>query len=58
MNPTELIKKKNSCCWCKWNARAKSLRVLLNFNDVELLATSVEDKLVFENIEYVQSRYI
>lgn len=24
-------------------------------NDFELLATSVEDKLVFENIDYVQS---
>jgi len=55
MNPSELIKKRILVVGANGMLGQRVLELYSSNNDFELLATSVEDKLVFENIDYVQS---
>jgi dTDP-4-dehydrorhamnose reductase len=55
MNPTELIKKRILVVGANGMLGQRVLEFYSILSDYELLATSVEDKLVFENIEYIQA---
>jgi dTDP-4-dehydrorhamnose reductase len=55
MNPTELIKKRILVVGANGMLGQRTLEFYLKFDNIELLATSVEDKSVFENIDYFQS---
>ncbi|MFZ1518570.1 MAG: dTDP-4-dehydrorhamnose reductase [Ignavibacteriaceae bacterium] len=55
MNPSELIKKRILVVGANGMLGQRVLEFYSILSDYELLATSVEDKLVFENIEYIQA---
>lgn len=55
MNPTELIKKRILIVGANGMLGQRTLEFYLKLDNIELLATSVEDKSVFDNIDYVQS---
>lgn len=55
MNPSEIIKKRILVVGANGMLGQRVLEFYSILSDYELLATSVEDKLVFENIEYIQA---
>ncbi len=55
MNPNELIKKRILVVGANGMLGQRVLEFYSTLRDFELLATSVEDKLVLENIDYIQS---
>ena len=55
MSPIDLIKKRVLVVGANGMLGQRVIEFYSVFKDVELLATSVEDKFVFEGLEYVQS---
>jgi dTDP-4-dehydrorhamnose reductase len=55
MSPIDLIKRRILIVGANGMLGQRSVEFYKALNDVELLATSVEDKFVFEGIEYIQS---
>ena len=55
MTPIDLIKRRILIIGANGMLGQRAVEFYLALNDIELLATSVEDKFVFDGIEYIQS---